>query len=86
MLALFFPADGFAEEFGGFGEPEFFFDAGAVGVDGLEVDVEFLGDLFGVVALAQQLEHFQLAVAEQRHGRLTGRRHAADEISRRSAR
>jgi hypothetical protein len=44
-VALLFPAHRFAEQFARSGELEFLFDRRAVGVNGLEIDAEVLGDL-----------------------------------------
>ena len=59
-----FPTNSFTEQFSGVGEVKFVLDAGAVGLDGLDANVEFLGDLSGLPALAEALKHLEFAVAE----------------------
>ena len=49
----------------GGGEAEFTFDILAVGLDGLEAEVEMGGDGFGGKTPAELLEDFQLAIGEQ---------------------
>jgi len=58
------PLEGGAHEGGGGVETELVLDAGAVGFDGLGIDAEGGGDLFGALAVADEFEDLEFAVAE----------------------
>ena len=64
----FDPADGFADEGGGVLGAELFLEAGAVGLDGLDGEVEATGDLAGAEALTDELEDLEFSVAEGADG------------------
>jgi hypothetical protein len=57
--------DGVFDEFGDVVEAEFFHDVGAVGLDGLDADVEAFGDLVVLEALGEELEDFAFARGER---------------------
>src|SRR5471030_770951 len=63
-LLAFVPADGFVEKLGDVVELELFLEACGISLDGLEADVQVVGDLPGAKATAKQLKHFQFAVAQ----------------------
>src|SRR4051812_16905820 len=65
-LAGFRVADGGADELVGVGELELALDVLAVGLDGLDAHAELPGDFGRADAAADQLEDFELAVAELR--------------------
>jgi hypothetical protein len=74
------PADGLPEQFRGAGQIQLLFDPRAVGLDGLEADVEGFSDLPRRAPLSEHLEHLQLAVAELLDGRLGGKRFTLDKL------
>lgn len=59
------PCGGSHDELGCGGDGELFLDAGAIGFDGFHTAVETFGNLSGADALAQQLKHFELAIAQE---------------------
>src|SRR5690606_11824464 len=61
--ALGGPQDGDAAQLVGAVRPELELEVRLVGLDGLDRDLERLGDVAGVVAAAEQLEDLELAVA-----------------------
>lgn len=76
------PLEGGAHEGRGGIEAELVLDAGAVGFDGFGVDAEGGGDLFGALAVADEFEHLEFAVAEGLDGGAmiaAGRGDAAEE-------
>jgi hypothetical protein len=60
------PADGDAEEFRGALKAEFFADISAMDLDGLDADMERIGDLAGGTSEAEVIEDFECAIAEGR--------------------
>ena len=63
-LLAFQPTDGFMQQLRGIIQLEFFLDARAIGLNGLETDMQVVGNLPGVHAAAEQLKNFQFAVAQ----------------------
>ena len=58
------PFNGSANEFGSARQMQLFFDVRPMRLNRADTQMQFLGDLPGSPALAQQPEHFQFAVAE----------------------
>ena len=59
-----------ADEARGVGEFELLFDVAAMHIDGLGTEVELLRDGAGRLALADELEDFELAIGELLDGRV----------------
>jgi hypothetical protein len=62
------PLDGEAKQLVAVLEPELVLDVGPVGLNGLDAQVESVGHIARLVALADEPEDLQLAVAERLDG------------------
>ena len=76
---MLFPADGFAEQFGGVSHAKLVLDPGAVGLDGFHAHAHSSAICLVRRPLPEKLKHFQFPIAQTRDGRLA-RRNALDEF------
>ena len=59
------PADGEENEFGNAAQIELFHDVGAMGFDGVDAEIQKVGDVFVGFAFGDELEDFAFARGEQ---------------------